>query len=247
MTIAIIKAGRTYDHMKVRYGDFEDWIMAGLGLENKQVWIINVTNGEPLPDLSLLSGIVITGSHDSVLDDLPWKASTSAWIREAVICRIPLLGICFGHQLLAHAMGGEVADNPKGSEFGSVRLTILIAAEKDRLFQGIGDCQVNVSHWQSVTVLPKNAVLLAHSEMESHQAFCIDDIAWGVQFHPEFNQYVTKDYILSKLDYFKSQGINIAKMKTACKESAIGSLILQRFLKLTTQPAVVEIADGSPN
>ena len=76
MTIAIIKAGRTYDHMKARYGDFEDWIVTGMGLKNKQVWIIDVTIGAPLPDLSLLSGIVITGSHDSVLENLPWMDST---------------------------------------------------------------------------------------------------------------------------------------------------------------------------
>src|SRR3546814_4405831 len=68
-----------------------------------------------------------------------WSEATAAWLREAAHAGVPVFGICYGHQLLAHALGGEVGDNPNGRKMGTVAVDLLPAAADDPLFAGLPD------------------------------------------------------------------------------------------------------------
>lgn len=231
--IAVIKVGKTFDSLKSREGDFEDWIISGMGIRKEEARIINVCDGDPFPEYREISGIVITGSHEMVTEHQHWSEKTAAWLPKAVKENIPILGICYGHQLLAHAMGGKVGDNPRGREFGTVKLRPTPQAENDLLFAGFpSSLKVHVCHTQSVLVLPPKAFLLASSMMDPHQAFLVGECAWGIQFHPEFNALIGIHYIETFRKELKDEGKDPDALIEKCAESPWGGRLLSRFARI---------------
>jgi GMP synthase (glutamine-hydrolysing) len=130
--------------------------------------------------------VVVSGSQTSVYDDEPWIHGTEAWVREAVEAGVPVLGVCWGHQLLAQAVGGDV--DPMGSyELGYATVEVVEGAENDPLFDGIDSPFVAFeTHADEVTALPARATILAEND-RALQAFRVAN-AWGVQFHPEYDR-----------------------------------------------------------
>ncbi len=200
----IVKTGDTFPDVVKAHGDFEQLIASGLGLGSQDLLVVNVTENsaeisgphENMPDLAAVNGVVISGSHAMVTQDLDWSLALEAWVRELIETGIPLLGICYGHQLIARAMGGTVDFHPRGLEIGTVGVTCLDEAFADPLFKDLPPCfKAHAFHSQSVIHLPSSAVVLARNDFEPHHAFRIGTAAWGVQFHPEADKGVTQGYI----------------------------------------------------
>lgn len=183
--LLIAKTGQTLQDCAVRCGDFEDWFVRGLGLAASKVQVVHLPDGDRLPPYRAARGIVITGSHAMVTDRDPWSEDLAGWVAEAVPMGMPILGVCYGHQLLAHALGGEVDDHPAGPEVGTVPVRLNPAARTDPLLAGLPEAfYVHATHAQSVLRLPEQAVHLAGNDYEPHHAFRVGERAWGVQFHP---------------------------------------------------------------
>lgn len=184
--ILIARTGGTFPALRERLGDFEDWVQAGLACTAAPVLTVDAAQGESMPDPDAVSGVVVTGSHAMVTDRAPWSETLGGWLARAVAAQTPVLGICYGHQLLAHALGGEVADHPGGWEIGTVEVhTAPDAAGGDALFAGLpGAFGAQVVHRQSVRRLPAGAVRLAGNAFEPHQAFRIGQCAWGCSSIP---------------------------------------------------------------
>ncbi|MCK8601012.1 glutamine amidotransferase [Syntrophobacteraceae bacterium DRH4] len=231
----IIKVGRTLPSLVAGRGDFDDWIVAAMGIPPEQVNIVEVSNGETLPDYREISGIVITGSHDMVTDHLGWSEYAAKWLPGAVDRRIPTLGICYGHQLLAYSLGGRVANNPLGNEIGTVAVRLDELAQDDLLLGGMGSqIRVHVFHTQSVLDLPPGARGLAESDLDRLQAFVVGDRAWGVQFHPEFDADIVVHYINHYREILLREGADPDACMKQVADSADGSRILKRFYKIVT-------------
>lgn len=232
-SILIIKTGNTFPEISKDRGDFEDWIMAGMGLDRKRFLIVNVSQGEALPDYDGISGIVITGSHAMVTDHYDWNERTANWLVVAIKRKIPTLGICYGHQLLAYALGGQVANNPNGLEFGTVEIHLTKLAEKYRLFSFLpAKVHLQATHTQSVVKLPPGAKLLASTSMDPNHAFVIGDFAWGVQFHPEFDAHIVNRYIEILRDYLQSKGLQPDELIENCFDTPFGRIFLKRFAEI---------------
>jgi GMP synthase (glutamine-hydrolysing) len=228
--ILILKVGTTLPTLRSRRGDFEHWILTGLQVHVARTRILDVRNGSALPDYEGISGVVITGSHDRVTDHQKWSERTAEWLSGAVERRIPILGICYGHQLLAYALGGQVADNPDGLEFGTVEVHLNENARDDPLFGGLPTpVRAHVSHSQSVLELPAGARLLASSALDPHQAFVVGKSAWGVQFHPEFDTGIVVEYIRSFRDDLLAGNQDPDHLMATCVETPRSRGILKRF------------------
>ncbi|RYE98474.1 MAG: glutamine amidotransferase, partial [Oxalobacteraceae bacterium] len=132
----IIETGHPVPEMK-RYGRFRHWIRVAAGLAEHETVAIDVANGDRLPDRDGFAGTIVSGSAAYVTDRADWSERSAAWLRDAAHQGMPLLGICYGHQLLAHALGGEVAYNPAGRESGTIALELHPPAEQDPLFAGL--------------------------------------------------------------------------------------------------------------
>jgi len=231
--IIIVKTGGTYPDMAARYGDFEDWFVARMDRSAGTIETVSPFSGEPLPPAASFGGIIITGSHDMVTEKHPWSEKTADWVRQAVEAGIPLLGVCYGHQLLAHAMGGVVGDNPKGKEMGTVSIRLNRNGRKDRLFEGTPETFVaQACHSQSVMQLPAGATLLASSDMDPHHAFVIGRRAWGVQFHPEFDGKILRLYVQRFAADLKAQGCDVERLLAEIRETPESEALLRRFQRV---------------
>ena len=141
----------------------------------------DVTAGE-LPAGFDYDGVVVTGSRASVYWDEPWIADLLDWVREAVDRGLPHLGVCYGHQVLAEALGGTV--EPLGAyeigyrEVRRVGESTLLDDLPERFL-------VFTTHQDTVTALPPGAEPIAENEYGNH-GFERDRV-FTVQFHPEYD------------------------------------------------------------
>jgi GMP synthase (glutamine-hydrolysing) len=231
--ILILKMGSTLPALKARKGDFEDWIVSGLGLAREHVTDVDLPGGEPLPPSGDPAGVIVTGSHTMVTERREWSEQSGRWLRDAVMAGVPVLGICYGHQLLAHALGGEVGDNPKGREFGTVDVALEESARDDSLLGSLPHrIRVHEGHTQSVLRLPEGAVRLASNPWDVNQAARFGPAAWGVQFHPEFDAEIVHEYIEHYRPALAAEGQDCDGILKDISEEASGGRILRKFAEL---------------
>lgn len=227
--ILIVKTGSTLDALRSEQGDFDDWIARGLGADAGNIEVCDPRSGAPLPQPDTLRGVVITGSHEMVSHRAPWSERTAEWLARCVQAAVPVLGICYGHQLLAHAMGGTVDFHPAGLEIGTVPLHLASAAQDDPLFAGLPEqFPVQVIHRQSALQLPPGAVPLAANAHEPHQAFRIGRCAWGVQFHPEFDAAAMRGYVQAQASHLDEPDAVAAQVRPTPEAASL----LGRFAQL---------------
>jgi len=228
--LLIIKTGSTLPSLLAQKGDFEDWVLSGMGVDKDQAIIADVCNGQSLPGYDEVSGVVITGSHAMVTEHLEWSERTAEWLKKSIGKNLPILGICYGHQLLAYALGGEVGNNPKGIELGTVSVFLNENVQHDKLFKGLDNpLDVHVSHQQTVLKLPKDAKRLAVSNGDDCQAFVVGSRIWGLQFHPEFDREITVEYIADSRAELIAKGKNPYELIKKCNDTPYGTEILRRF------------------
>jgi GMP synthase (glutamine-hydrolysing) len=236
--VLIVKAGTTVPEVARRRSDFESWIGQGMGLPAEQVQLCRAYQGEALPDPRAVSAVVVTGSSAMVTDREPWSEHTAAWLAEAVRGGTAVLGICYGHQLLAHALGGTVENNPRGRHIGTVDVQLTQDARRDPLFAGLPEVlHVPVSHRQAVSALPHGARLLATAERDPLHAFAFGERAWGVQFHPEFDADIVRGYIDARRDQLASEGLDAEQLWRRATDTQHGAALLRRFAQLVRDSA----------
>lgn len=235
--LLILKAGEADDEVRRGHGDFEDWLRERLVTEPPiAVEVAEVSRGADLPHPDALAAAVVTGSSAMVTWREPWMEETARWLAAAAGAGLPVLGICFGHQLLAHGLGGVVAPNPRGREVGTALLELLPAAADDPLFCRVeAPAAVQTTHLESVVELPPRAVHLAGTPGDPHQAFRWGSSAWGLQFHPEFSAEVMRAYIRSRTAVLRSEGLDVTDLLERVRPSDTGSRLLGRFAALAAE------------
>jgi GMP synthase (glutamine-hydrolysing) len=232
-TIVIVKTGDTFADLIGSFGDFENWIRQGLGVGDNHVRVVNAPAFEPLPDPGTFSGAVITGSHAMVTRNLDWSLALEAWLLPVVTAGVPVLGICYGHQLLAKAMGGRVDFHPEGLEIGTTPISLTGDALSDPLFQGLPPVfNAHTCHSQTVLALPPGAVILAENAHDPHHAFRLGRAAWGIQFHPEYTPDIMAGYIRNMSPMIQALGKNPAQVQQQVSDTPEAGRLLARFAGL---------------
>jgi GMP synthase (glutamine-hydrolysing) len=227
----ILETGRPIDSLR-RFGGFGHWIRVAAGLHGREVRHCWVADGDALPESGHFAGVMITGSGAMVSDRAPWSERCADWLREAAEAGRPLFGICYGHQLLAHALGGNVDYNPRGREMGTVPVRLGPAASADPLFAGLPErFDAHATHLQTVLEAPKAATVLACSERDDCQAFRWRERVWGVQFHPEFSAQRMRDYIFARRQALGEEGSCHRHLSRTVKPAPLARRILKRFVQ----------------
>lgn len=128
--LLVIQMGEPPEDIAAQVGQQGKWFADALPERHDALRVIRPDRGEALPTFERVSAAIISGSWAMVTDRLAWSEYTAGWVREAFHAEVPMLGVCYGHQLLAHALGGTVGDNPNGPELGLQTVTLHPAAEK---------------------------------------------------------------------------------------------------------------------
>lgn len=237
--LLIIKTGNTIATLMALGYDFEDWFRAGCALRESECRTVSLFLGEPLPALDEVGAIIVTGSPAFVTDLEPWNHVGARYLRQAHEENVPILGVCYGHQLLAWAFAGEVDFNPAGRQIGTVGLKLTAAGARDELLAPLaGPHRVQVSHLQSVLALPPGAELLASRKEDPNHAFRMGDSTWGVQFHPEFSAEVTRAYIRERKATLLEEGLEPDVLLESVSDSAQAAGVLKRFVAYSRQRSV---------
>ena len=229
--IALIKTGCTIEQIKPKHGDFEDWFAQGLGVSD--LLVIDVFNQQALPKPENLAGIVITGSPDMVSARLDWSERTAQWLPYAVQTGVPILGVCYGHQLLAHALGGRAGPNPAGRQIGTVTAQIIDNEPDDNLLGHLPvTFSAQASHSEVVLKLPPGATRLATSPLDDNFSIRYAEKVWGVQFHPEFSAPVMSEYIRYREGALREEGLNPERLMANSCNTVEANSVLQKFTEL---------------
>jgi GMP synthase (glutamine-hydrolysing) len=233
MRLLIVQTGTAVPEVRRRCGDFAAWFRRGLGLSAHQVRCVRVDRGAQLPPPRSVAGAVITGSGAMVTDRLDWSERTAEWLRRAVDADVPLLGVCYGHQLLAHALGGKVGYNPRGREMGTVHIERLTAAADDALLGAVPRAfEAQATHLQTVLQPPRDAAVLARSALDDCQALRVAPRAWGLQFHPEFGVRQMRAYIRARDGALADEDFDVPGLLREVRPGPQARAMLRRFAKL---------------
>ncbi|MEO1015979.1 MAG: glutamine amidotransferase [Pseudomonadota bacterium] len=175
---------------------------------------VALSTGAALPDPAGLDAVLITGSPSGVYDAEPWMGPLMDFIRWSAAAKTPLVGVCFGHQAMAQALGGRAAKSDKG--WGVGRHDYEIVARPDWLDGGLPGFALGVSHQDQVLAPPPGARVVATSDFTPYAALSYETTpAISFQGHPEFED----DY--SAALYTLRRG---APVPEALADAAIASL-----------------------
>lgn len=199
MKIGILETGEVLPALAETHGDYPAMFKKLLRVHapDAEFITIHVVNNAPLGPPTDADGWVITGSRHGIYDDLPWINPLKQFLRDCVAQHVPVAGICFGHQILAEALGGKAEKSDKGWGLGAQTYLVINAPS---WMDNIGtEFTGHAVHQDQVTELPPTATPVASSDFCEYAALVYGNLdhpdAISVQPHPEFSAAFVDDLI----------------------------------------------------
>ncbi|NMO15543.1 glutamine amidotransferase [Pyxidicoccus fallax] len=242
--VLLLKAGDAALPVRLSVGDYESWFLQTIGLSNYRFDILHVHRDAPLPaSADGYDAVMMTGSPASVTQPAPWMERAADFMVEAGERGTPVLGVCFGQQLLAHAYGGRVTRNPQGREIGTVEVALTNEGREDPLFDGLSErFAVQATHEDIVSQVPEGARVLAGNANTSAQALAFRPNVRGVQFHPEVTPDAMRALILARQEGLEQDAVargvapgeRVPRLLAGLLPTPAGPRILVNFLERFT-------------
>ncbi len=194
--IGLLACDMIWEPLRSAHGDYADMIATILRAAGAEFELVTYAAhaGELPARADECDGWIISGSRASVYEQQAWIARLMDFSRAAFAAAVPQVGICFGHQLLAHALGGRTEKAVNGWGLGNLELRLGAAAR----VLGTEPSQVHLlmAHQDQVVVLPPGATCLAEAAHCPHAMFSIGARVLGLQPHPEFTAAFMRDMTL---------------------------------------------------
>jgi GMP synthase (glutamine-hydrolysing) len=221
--VLLLQLGEAPEAVRLVHGPFATWY--------ERAWGGGLTThdgreGPPLPDPRDLAGVIVSGSAASLTRPEPWMEDAAAFVVSCRDAGVPVLGVCFGHQLLAVAFGGQVEKNPRGWEIGTTPVSVL----GDPLFEGLpATLRVNMVHEDMVAPeeLPAGVTPLAATDHTRVAALAIGEHVRGVQFHPEVTGAIVRGYIDARRS--RLHGVDPDVLLARASDTPDGVAVLRNF------------------
>jgi GMP synthase-like glutamine amidotransferase len=224
MKLAILETGRPPGQLAQQFGDYPAMFRAMVG-SGFEVDSFDVTADE-FPQTGAYQGYLVTGSPAGVYDALPWIPRLMAFIQSAKDCR--MVGVCFGHQVMAEALGGRVERSDKGWGAGLHRYNIV---RGQPWMDETDSIAIPASHQDQVVAQPPNTEVVAQSTFTPLAALVwTDRSAISFQFHPEFAPDYAKALIEHRYDLVPDPEAAIASLDGPNDSRRVAGWI-RRFLQ----------------
>ena len=197
--VVLFSAGPGLPEVVKEYGHSSQWIPDLIKQEGVEV-IVRKAYELDFGHIDEADAWIVSGSKYSVYDDMPWINELIDYVKKLIKNKKSLLGICFGHQLIAKCLGSEVKKNPLGWELGSYNISLSRKGLESPLFNGLkNDDIVYESHQDVVCNMGPGMTSLAYTK-KANQSFSYMNNVFGVQFHPEFSLDVTRKLMDLRLE-----------------------------------------------
>jgi GMP synthase-like glutamine amidotransferase len=235
--VTIIETGLISLQQRERHGSFPQMFQRMIGAADVSLDfdVVSVVAGEPLPDPAALEAILITGSPAGVYDDFGWIAPLEDFVRAAYARTIPMVGVCFGHQLMAQALGGVVRQSEKGWGIGR---HVYDIAPGNGVIEG-ERIALACSHQDQVIEPPRGARTFMFSDFTPHAGLLYaNGAALSAQPHPEFS--VGFALLCCELREGKAPDDVVAAAKASLElplESPRLGVAIARFLSKSSHPS----------
>jgi GMP synthase-like glutamine amidotransferase len=225
MKIAILETGRPPGKLTEQFGDYPAMFSRLLGPEF-EVESFDVQAGELPSDPRAFPAYLITGSPAGVYDLLPWIDPLGSFIRSSGDAK--MVGVCFGHQIMAEALGGRVEKSDEGWGAGLHHYRVV---RPEPWMDGEAEIAIPASHQDQVVVQPPNTDVIARSDFTAYAALAwTDRPAISFQFHPEFSPEFAKALIEKRYDVVPEPDAAIASLDAPNDNARVAAWI-RRFLK----------------
>ncbi|EAR59970.1 glutamine amidotransferase-related protein [Neptuniibacter caesariensis] len=206
MKLGILVTGDTTGELNAKYGSFTSMFIDLFEQQGVDLTYLayDLREGQFPYNINECDAWLITGSEHGVYDKLPWMQPLEAMIREIIAAELPLIGICFGHQIMASAMGAMVEKSDKG--WGLGHATYQVCGKG-----AVKEVVINAMHQDQVISMPEQAELLLTSEFCPYAGFTYGPKVLSIQAHPEFmNEYTLEQLLELKGKLFPERETKIA-------------------------------------
>jgi GMP synthase-like glutamine amidotransferase len=232
------------DHVSERYlpiaGDYADMFTALVAEADPdaEVVLYDARRGMLPTRPDECDGWLCTGSSASVFDDEPWIDAVAAFVRDVHAARVPFVGICFGHQLIAHALGGRTERAAVG--WGAGAIPMQVAVEAPWMTPPLRSATLLYSHQDQVTELPPGGRVLGSAPHCPIAMLAVEDDIIGIQAHPEFGAPYVRALLEDRVDRIGAEDTTVAleSLERSTDERVVARWILE-FLRarLSTEPS----------
>ena len=228
MKLGILRTDAVRPELKLEYGEYPDMFIALLRHSdpNLEYAVYDVELGQYPADIDEVDAYLITGSKSSVYEDKPWIVELMEFVRELNRRHKKLLGFCFGHQLVAQALGGKTERSAKGWGVGlhTHRFTTVPSWHD----QGDVDLNILVSHQDQVVAVPHSARVLAGSEFCENAVCQIGDHILTFQGHPEFVPEYSRELLSIRRERIgeEAYAAGVSSLSGIAQGQRVGSWVL---------------------
>jgi len=225
--LGLLLCDHALEHLAPRWGEYPALFERAFAVPGTAMdWrVYDVTRGELPTAVADCDGYLVSGSRHGAYDDLPWLEPLSEWLRRAAGTRHPLVGLCFGHQIIGQALGGRVVKARQGWGIGLGRYQVL--RSEPWMDPPRTSFVVPVCHQDQVVELPRGAARLARNDHCENFVVRFPGRVLGIQGHPEFEPGFLRDLIAWRREVLPAAVHNAA---LASLELAPDSALLTRWI-----------------
>ncbi len=211
LRIGLLQCDHVADNLVELHGDYQDMFSELLHEQDQaiEVAIYDLTSDSFPVDLHACDGYIITGSQFSAYDDIPWIHKAKKLVVDLYNAKIPTIGICFGHQLIAESLGGKVKKaEDKGWGVGVHQWDV----KNKKKWMGVAPetFAMRVSHQDQVVAMPEDSQLIAGSDFCPIAGFQVGDYFLTMQGHPEFSSDYSKALMSKRIERIGQDVVDVA-------------------------------------